>query len=57
MVDVGLANSKSEARRLIQQGGVRLDGERVEDVNYMFTIERETILQVGKRKFRRLIPQ
>lgn len=57
IVDVGLANSKSEARRLIQQGGVRLDGERVEDVNYTFTIERETILQVGKRKFRRLIPQ
>jgi len=57
LVEIGLAPSKSEARRLIQQGGVRLDGEQVEDVNHTVTIEREMIIQVGKRKFRRLIPR
>lgn len=56
LVDVGLATSKSEARRLIRQGGVRLDGKRVEDVNHMVTIEREIIIQVGKRRFVKLVP-
>ncbi len=57
LVESGLASSRSQARRLIQQGGVRLDGERVEDVNHVFTIEGEIILQVGKRRFVRLVPR
>ena len=53
LVQVGFAASRSEARRLVGQGGVRLDGERVD------TAEREIppgvyILQVGKRRFARL---
>ncbi|MGB5933394.1 MAG: tyrosine--tRNA ligase [Anaerolineae bacterium] len=56
LVETRLASSKSQARRLIQQGGVRLDGKRLEDVNHMVTIERESILQVGKRRFVKLVP-
>lgn len=50
----GLAKSKSEARRLIQQGGVRLNGEKVESIDAVVTVEKEAVLQVGKRKFTRL---
>jgi len=42
------AKSKNEARRLIEQGGVKVDGKPVEDVNAMV---REGMLQVGKRSF------
>ena len=52
----GLANSNSQARRLIQQGGVRIDGDKVEDFGLNIPIENEFVLQVGKRKFVRIIP-
>ena len=56
--EVGLASSSSEARRLVQQGGVRLDGEVVQDVKRMVAPPSEPLLvQVGKRKFLRLLPQ
>ncbi|HJX38751.1 MAG TPA: S4 domain-containing protein, partial [Anaerolineae bacterium] len=50
----GLASSKGEARRLIQQGGVRLDGEKVASIDQVVTVEKDAVLQVGKRKFLRL---
>ena len=54
--DNGLAASGGEARRLIKQGGVTLDGDKVSDpaAKVAFTAE-ETILKVGKRKFARII--
>jgi tyrosyl-tRNA synthetase len=55
LVEAGLARSKSEARRLVQQGGVRLDGEQVEAIERMIAPGRERVLQVGKRRFVRLI--
>jgi tyrosyl-tRNA synthetase len=51
----GLAPTRSEARRLIQQGGVKLDGERVDDFNLALKPEGERVLQVGKRKFLKII--
>ena len=53
---VGLASSKAEARRLIQQGGVYIDGERQEIVNAHFIRKTGEVmtLQVGKRKFVRV---
>ena len=52
----GLVRSKSEGRRLVQQGGVRLDGEKVRDITTMVAVEdKARVLQVGKRKFVRLI--
>ncbi|MCS7251910.1 MAG: tyrosine--tRNA ligase [Thermoflexus sp.] len=56
MVATGLAPSRSEARRLIRQGGVRLDGKMISDVEAMVTIERPMVLQIGRRRFVRLIP-
>jgi tyrosyl-tRNA synthetase len=51
----GMTKSKGEARRLIQQGGVRLDGEKVESIEQTVVVEKEAVLQVGKRKFLRLV--
>jgi tyrosyl-tRNA synthetase len=55
LVEVGLAPSKSQARRLIAQGGVRLDGNKVESLEETVTPDKERILQVGKRRFVRLV--
>lgn len=51
----GLTKSKGEARRLIEQGGVRLDGEKVDSIEKMVTVEKESVLQVGRRKFLKLV--
>src|SRR5690349_16449934 len=50
---IGLTASTSEAMRMIDQGGVRLNGERVSD-KHMTLAKGEFVLQVGKRKFARL---
>lgn len=50
-----LVNSNNEARRLIKQGGVRIDGERVEDAELVCSFDRPVVLQAGKRRFVRLV--
>jgi len=56
LVAVGLAESKAEARRLIQQGGVSIDGERQEIVNSrsLWKPGMTALLKVGKRRFVRV---
>jgi tyrosyl-tRNA synthetase len=54
--DAGLSRSKSEARRLVKQGAVKLDGERVTSVEAEIEVEDQRVLQVGKRRFLRLVP-
>jgi tyrosyl-tRNA synthetase len=54
MVDANLAPTKSEARRLIQQNGVKIDGETVTSIELELTAGLATVLQVGKRKFARI---
>ena len=56
LVTVGLAESKAEARRLIQQGGVSVDGERQAIVNSvtLWKPGMSTLLKVGKRRFVRV---
>jgi tyrosyl-tRNA synthetase len=51
MTEAKLAVSKSEARRLIEQGGVSIDSERVSDPNVLLPAKSEFILKVGKRRF------
>ncbi|MGB5492928.1 MAG: tyrosine--tRNA ligase [Sedimenticolaceae bacterium] len=51
----GLVSSNSEGMRLIKQGAVRLDGQRVEDRGLVLAKGVDVICQVGKRKFARLI--
>jgi tyrosyl-tRNA synthetase len=50
-----LASSKSEARRLIEQGGVKLDGATVSSLSQIVEAGPERVLQVGKRKFLKLV--
>ncbi|WP_456276324.1 tyrosine--tRNA ligase [Bacillus sp. AK128] len=51
LVDLQLLNSKSEARRMVENKGVKINGERVEDPKLIVSITDGLILQVGKRKF------
>ena len=54
--ETNMVKSRSEGRRLIQQGGIRLNGDAIEDVDY--SVEpagQEQTLQVGKRRFIRLL--
>jgi len=51
---VGLTTSTSEAMRMIDQGGVRLNGERVSDKALTLAKGQQFVLQVGKRKFARV---
>lgn len=52
----GACPSRSEARRLILQGGVMVDGMPVREEGYRLPLDREHLLQVGKRRFLRVIP-
>jgi tyrosyl-tRNA synthetase len=51
LTETKLAVSKGEARRLIDQGGVSIDDERVTDPNMLVPDKDEFILKVGKRRF------
>ena len=50
----GLVSSKSEARRLIANRGLKLDSETVTDEKLLLTLEQSVVLQKGKNEFRRL---
>jgi len=54
MSDAGLIGSKSEGRRLVNQGGVKLDGAPVADIDTPIAIAGDAVLQIGRRKFLRL---
>jgi tyrosyl-tRNA synthetase len=51
LVLTGLAESNSEAKRLISQGGVTVDGERVHKVDADVALKNGAVLRVGKRHF------
>jgi tyrosyl-tRNA synthetase len=51
----GLVASNSEARRMILQGAVEVDGQRVTDVDYTLQRGRSYLVRVGKRRFKRVI--
>ena len=55
LVDLGFAASNGEAMRLVRQGGVKLGGAKIEDPKAKLTISEPAVLQVGKRKFARLL--
>ena len=53
--ELGLAATKSDARRLVEGGGVKWEGEKVEDIKMEMTLTKNgALLQVGKRNFRRV---
>ena len=51
----GLLKSKGEARRMIKQGAVKLDGESITDIQATITPSGEQILKIGKRRFLKVI--
>lgn len=55
LVRAGLASSKSEAKRLVVQGGVKIDNEVGKDWKKVLEIKKELILQAGKRKFAKIV--
>jgi tyrosyl-tRNA synthetase len=54
MKQLKFAPSTSEARRLVSQGGVRVDGKTVSDINFRFVPGEHHILEVGKRRVARI---
>jgi len=55
LFDAGLLKSKGEARRMVKQGAVKLDGKPVDDIQKTLTPNGEQILKVGKRRFLKVI--
>ncbi len=55
LLDLKFVQSKGEAKRLIQGGGVKIDGNKISDLNYTVNIDSEVVLQAGKRKFAKLV--
>ena len=57
LVELKLAASRSEAERLIKQGGVEIDGRRVDDVRHEINLQKpgEFLLRAGKKKFLRIV--
>jgi tyrosyl-tRNA synthetase len=55
IAEAGLAKSNSEARRLVGQGGVRLDGEPVKDPQLEVRCRGSVLLEVGKRRIARVV--
>ncbi|MEW5899949.1 MAG: tyrosine--tRNA ligase [Acidobacteriota bacterium] len=57
MMNMKIFPSRGEAKRVMQQGGVYLDGQRIDDINYEVDVreEKEHILKIGKKKFYKFI--
>jgi tyrosyl-tRNA synthetase len=57
MVDLGFAKSTTEARRLIAQAAVRVDGRAINDVNFEFQAGAHSILEVGKNRIAQAVSE
>jgi len=57
LVEAGLTKSTSEARRLIKQQAVTLDGEKVFDTEFSVQPDQDVLIKVGKRRFAKVIFQ
>lgn len=54
LLELNFVQSKGEAKRLIQGGGVKLNGEKIADMAYVLDFDEDVVLQAGKRKFAKL---
>jgi len=55
LTDTGLTESNSEARRMIKQGAVSIDSEKITDEDMKYNFKGERVIKVGKRKFLKVI--
>jgi tyrosyl-tRNA synthetase len=56
VVAAGMAPTMAEAKRNVQQGGVSIDGKKIDDINAAVAVTPGMVLKVGKRKFVRIYP-
>ncbi|MBI4096904.1 MAG: tyrosine--tRNA ligase, partial [Candidatus Levybacteria bacterium] len=54
LVDLNLASSKSEAKRLFEQGGVEVDGKRITDPHSDIPVQNDMVIKIGKRRIIKL---
>jgi len=57
LFELGIEGSKNSARRVVEGGGLRINGTKVEDPNQEIEIKEELRLQVGKKRFYRVVPK
>ena len=55
LVELSFVQSKGEGKRLIQGGGVKIDGEKISDMGFVVKPQMDVVLQAGKRKFAKLV--
>lgn len=55
LLELNYIQSKGEGKRLMQGGGVKLEGEKITDPSYTLNFNESVVLQAGKRKFAKLI--
>ncbi|HHU60722.1 MAG: tyrosine--tRNA ligase [Bacillota bacterium] len=59
LTDTGLASSRSEGRRLVQQGGIRINDDRVEEIDKLVTLDdftgEELVIRKGKKVYHRVV--
>ena len=55
LVELSFVQSKGEAKRLIQGGAVKIDGEKISDMGFVVKPQMDVVLQAGKRKFAKLV--
>ncbi|RMG99176.1 MAG: tyrosine--tRNA ligase, partial [Aquificota bacterium] len=55
LFELGIESSKNSARRLIEGGGLRINGRKVEDPNEEIVLQGELKVQVGKKRFYRIL--
>jgi tyrosyl-tRNA synthetase len=56
LTETKLASSKSDARRLIEQGGVSVDSRRITNIDEEISLQKDFVIKVGKRRFLKIIP-
>lgn len=54
LVRINFANSKGEAKRMIQGSGIKINCNLETDINKMLKIENELVVQFGKNKFKKI---
>ena len=56
LVASGMAATNGEARRLVSQGGVKIDGRKVTDQDLELQVDGELVIKIGKKRFLKVIP-
>lgn len=55
LLEIEFANSKSQAKRMILEKGIRINSKIIEDINLDINIEKEFVIQFGKNKFKKIV--